>query len=134
MPIFRYFLFASAFVVALLFALDRNLSPPTEQPAGPDVDRTIIRINSARTVPEKIIFDTSAQIDTPISPPVLAAEPQGQAASNTLATAESPKPQTTRSSPLQHGSTPTTAHHSTRTAHSASPRRLYDRQVMVGAF
>lgn len=134
MLIVRYFLFASAFAVALLFALDRNLSPLGERPAGPDVDRTVMRINSARTLPEKIIFDTSAQFNARVSPPVLAAEPQDQAASNILATAEAPKPQTKRTSPPQHGATPTTALHSTRTARSASSRRVYDRQVIVGAF
>lgn len=134
MPIFRYVLFAGAFAVALLFALDRNLSPLVQRPASPDVDRTVIRINSALTLPEKIIFDTSAQITATISPPVLAAEPQDETASNTLATADVPKPQMKRTSPLQHGAPPTTALHSSRAARSASSRRLYDRQVMVGAF
>ncbi|MHC4051404.1 hypothetical protein [Bradyrhizobium sp. 25ACV] len=81
MPIVRYFLIAGAFVVALLFALDRSLPPLAELSTGPGVDRSNIRIHSARAWPEKIIFDASAQ-----------------------------------------------------TAHTASPRWLADRQVIVGTF
>ncbi|WP_375306789.1 hypothetical protein WI560_02690 [Bradyrhizobium sp. A11] len=94
MPIVRYFLFASCFSLALLFALDRSLPPLAELSAGPEVERTNIRIRSARPWPEKIIFDTSTQIATTASSPLLAAEPPAHAAGNALAMVEPRTPAT----------------------------------------
>lgn len=74
MPIIRYFLFAGAFAIALLFAIDRNLPPLATPSAAPTVDRTVIRIRSARALPEKIILDTSASIAAAASSPLIAAE------------------------------------------------------------
>lgn len=133
MPIIRYFLFAGALVVALLFALDRNLPPLGERSIGPEVDRSIIRIHSARALPEKIIFDTSTQIGATVSSPLLAAEPPAHIASNALAMAEPRKPETNTPAP-QRGATRAAGLRSNRAARSAASRRLYDRQVMVGAF
>lgn len=132
MPVIRYFLFAGAFVVALLFALDSNLPPVRERSAGPEVDRSVIRIHSARALPEKIIFDTS-EIAT-ISSPLLAAGLPDRAASNAVATAEPPKPETKIAPVPQRGATQATSLRSKRATRSASSRRLYDRQMMVEAF
>lgn len=81
MPIIRYFLFASAFVVALLFALDRNLPPLDNMSASAPIGRNVIRIHSARALPEKIILDTSTGIAAAASTPLLAAEVPSHAVS-----------------------------------------------------
>jgi hypothetical protein len=76
--------FASSLVVALLFSLDHSLPPPAERAAGPDFDRTTIRIRSARALPEKIIF-TSTRIAATVFSPLLAADPLGHGESDALA-------------------------------------------------
>ncbi|MBR1070317.1 MULTISPECIES: hypothetical protein [Bradyrhizobium] len=65
MPIFRYFLFAGALLLALLFAADRYLPAPVEEADRSDPDRTIIRIASTKSLPEKVVFDTRPQADMP---------------------------------------------------------------------
>lgn len=66
MPIIRYFVFVGGVLLALLFAADRYLPAPVEAAAVADPDRTIIRIKSASSVPEKIVFDTSQRTEAPI--------------------------------------------------------------------
>ena len=92
MPIVRYVLFASCFSLALLSWLDRQLPPLGDRSAGPEVERTNIRIRSARAWPEKIIFDTSTQIATAVSSPLLANERQDDHASQAVAMATPEKP------------------------------------------
>ncbi|MBB4376318.1 hypothetical protein GGD66_001701 [Bradyrhizobium sp. CIR48] len=58
MPIIRYFVFVGGVLLTLLLAADRYLPAPGEPAATADHDRTIIRIASARMLPEKIVFDT----------------------------------------------------------------------------
>lgn len=65
MPIIRYFVFVSGLLLALLFAADRYLPAPVEWAGAADPDRTTIRISSARSLPEKIVFDTRPRIDVP---------------------------------------------------------------------
>ncbi|MGY8683137.1 hypothetical protein Q2941_35985 [Bradyrhizobium sp. UFLA05-153] len=65
MPIIRYFVFVGGLLLALLFAADRYLPAPVETAAVADPDRTIIRISSARSLPEKIVFDTRPRADVP---------------------------------------------------------------------
>ncbi|SCB54082.1 hypothetical protein GA0061098_102337 [Bradyrhizobium shewense] len=65
MPIIRYFVFVGGVLLALLFAADRYLPAPGEPAATADPDRTIIRIASARKLPEKIVFDTRPRADMP---------------------------------------------------------------------
>ncbi|TWA92586.1 hypothetical protein [Bradyrhizobium stylosanthis] len=66
MPIIRYFVFVGGLLLALLFVADRYLPVPVEAAAVADPDRTIIRIKSARSLPEKIVFDTSPRAHAPI--------------------------------------------------------------------
>ena len=66
MPIIRYFVFVGGLLLALLFAADRYLPAPGPTPAVADPDRTIIRIKSARSLPDKIVFDTSPRAEMPI--------------------------------------------------------------------
>ncbi|WP_035978339.1 hypothetical protein [Bradyrhizobium sp. th.b2] len=65
MPIIRYFVFVGSVLVALLFAIDRYLPMPPETGHASDPDKTIIRIRSARSLPEKIVFDTRPQTAAP---------------------------------------------------------------------
>ena len=65
MPIIRYFVFVGSVLVALLFAIDRYLPTPPETGQASDPDKTIIRIRSARSLPEKIVFDTRPQTAAP---------------------------------------------------------------------
>src|SRR5689334_13288599 len=66
MPIIRYFVFVDGLLLALLFTADRYLPAPVEQARPSEPDRTIIRIASARSLPEKIVFDTRPRTDVPI--------------------------------------------------------------------
>ncbi|WP_439365300.1 hypothetical protein ACNJYD_02925 [Bradyrhizobium sp. DASA03005] len=66
MPIIRYFVFVGALLLALLFAADLYLPAPVERAGPSDPDRTIIRIASARSLPEKIVFDTRPRVDVPM--------------------------------------------------------------------
>lgn len=65
MPIIRYFVFVGGLLLALLFAADRYLPAPVGRTDAADPDRTIIRISSARRLPEKIVFDTRPRADVP---------------------------------------------------------------------
>ncbi|MCP3402014.1 MULTISPECIES: hypothetical protein [unclassified Bradyrhizobium] len=53
-------------MLALLFVADRYMPAPVEAAAVADPDRTIIRIKSARSLPEKIVFDTSQRAEAPM--------------------------------------------------------------------
>ncbi|MCS3944657.1 hypothetical protein [Bradyrhizobium japonicum] len=53
-------------LVALLFAVDRYLPTLPENGHASDPDKTIIRIRSARSLPEKIVFDTRPQTAAPV--------------------------------------------------------------------
>ncbi|KYG98506.1 hypothetical protein [Bradyrhizobium sp. DOA1] len=72
MPIIRYFVFVGGLLLALLFAADRYMPAPVEAVAVADPDRTIIRITSARSLPEKIVFDTRQRAEAPM---IVQAEP-----------------------------------------------------------
>jgi hypothetical protein len=67
MLILKYFLFAGGFLLSLMFAADRYLPRAAEQAAAKDVDRSIIRIRTARPVPAKVEFDTSHPMTTSIA-------------------------------------------------------------------
>ncbi|WP_074127096.1 hypothetical protein [Bradyrhizobium sp. NAS96.2] len=80
MPIIRYFVFVGGLLLALLFAADRYLPAPIETAAAADPDKTIIRISSARSPPEKIVFDTRPRADVPsiVQADVTSEDPQEQ--------------------------------------------------------
>ncbi|WP_407122629.1 hypothetical protein [Bradyrhizobium sp. STM 3561] len=65
MPIIRYFVFVGGLLLAVLFVADRYLPAPVQRAGPSDLDRTIIRIAAARTLPEKIVFDTRPRADLP---------------------------------------------------------------------
>jgi len=63
MPIIRYFVVVGGVLIALLLAADRYFPAPVERTNATDLDRTTIRISSARRLPEKIVFDTRPRAD-----------------------------------------------------------------------
>jgi len=65
MPIIRYFVFVGGVLLALLFATDRYLPAPVDRPDASGLDKIIIRTHSAQSLPEHIVFDTSARVDAP---------------------------------------------------------------------
>jgi hypothetical protein len=77
-PLFRYFLFVGAALVALLFAVNwvssGSIPRPVQQAStqAPTND-AILRIQSGQKWPEKIVFDTTMPTITPPPPPVIAA-------------------------------------------------------------
>jgi hypothetical protein len=83
MPLVRYFLFVGGMLLALLFVTDA-FSPKVPVVADrTDADMPIIRIQSARKWPERVVFDTSiptivpaaaAPTETTAPPPPTAAD------------------------------------------------------------
>jgi hypothetical protein len=71
MPIFKYFVLVGGCLLALLFATDHYLPRQVERASAADVDRSIIRIRSARVGPERVEFDTA---HPPRSSPAIQAE------------------------------------------------------------
>lgn len=134
MPIIRYFLFAGAFAVALLFVLDRNLPPVSNIAASPQVDRTVIRVRSARILPEKVIFDTSTQIAATVSLPLLAAEQAERSFQDALAMGGRVRPRPNVTPMPRRGARAAIGFRSKRAA-ASSPRLDEDeQQATTGAF
>jgi len=119
--------------VVLLLALDCSQPPRAEIATSSSVDRSIIRIHSARAWPEKIIFDTSTRIATAVSSPLLATERPDDHASQTFAMAGGAEAGHGNHSRISAEIVRATNPRSKRTSHSR-PSRLSDRHVMVGAF
>src|SRR3954469_17034946 len=59
MPIVQYFICVGSVLLTLLFFVDRN-DPRAATAPRADVDRSILRIESAQRWPERIVFDSSA--------------------------------------------------------------------------
>jgi hypothetical protein len=65
-PVARYFIFAGGALAALLLIIAWCLPVPATMFAGQTaIDKTVIRIRSARKWPEKIVLDTSQPTLTP---------------------------------------------------------------------
>lgn len=73
MPLGRYFAFTGSILVALLFLADWYMPKTSIAPGRPDVDRSIIRIQSLHRWPEAVVFDTS--LPTIVPPAAVAAVP-----------------------------------------------------------
>ena len=73
MPLARYFLVIGGVLLALLFVVDAVLpSLPVVDKTDAAVDMPVIRINSDRKWPERVVFDTSTSAFTAV--PTLKAE------------------------------------------------------------
>jgi hypothetical protein len=69
MPLIRYFLIAGGALLGLLFLADWRFPSTMREASGDEIDRTIIRIHSARVLPAAVNFDTSMPMPTPIPKP-----------------------------------------------------------------
>jgi hypothetical protein len=70
MPVVRYLVVVGGVLLALLLAVERHLPAVADRSAETDVDRGIIRIRSAQTFPERIVFDTAASAGVAVATPV----------------------------------------------------------------
>ena len=76
MPVARYFIFVGGTLATLLCVAGWCLAtPPAMFADQPAIDRTIIRIKSARKRPEKVVLDTSQPT---ITPPAVEEPPAAQ--------------------------------------------------------
>src|SRR5260370_37288610 len=76
MPVVRYFVLVGGVLLALLFLLNEVLPqlPVAERVAESGPNRSVIRINSDRKWPERVVFDTNMPTIVPPVAPVLVAK------------------------------------------------------------
>ncbi len=76
MPVARYFLLVGGVLLALLFLLNEVLPqlPVAERVAESGSNKSVIRINSDRKWPERVVFDTNMPTIVPPIAPVLVAK------------------------------------------------------------
>ena len=76
MPVARYFLLVGGVLLALLFLLNEVLPqlPVAERVAESGSNKSVIRINSDRKWPERVVFDTNMPTIVPPITPVLVAK------------------------------------------------------------
>jgi hypothetical protein len=80
MPVARYFLFVGAALLALLFVADAYLPKlPVTAVTDASVDTPMIRIQSDRKWPERIVFDTSITMVSPVQTAAVVQAPAGVA-------------------------------------------------------
>lgn len=80
MPLWRYFAFSGSVLLAVLLLADWCLPKSSAESSRVEVDKTIIRIHSAKQWPDAIVFDTnrptmSAPVSVADSAPVEAPMP-----------------------------------------------------------
>jgi hypothetical protein len=75
MPLGRYLLYVGGVLLTLLFLIDAHLPHSAAGPAAGDIDRSIIRIQSAYRWPSAVVFDTSQPTIVPPPPEVIAEAP-----------------------------------------------------------
>ncbi|MEA2920481.1 MAG: hypothetical protein QOF07_444 [Bradyrhizobium sp.] len=59
MPLWRYFAFSGSVLLALLLLADWYLPKSSAESARAEIDKTVIRIHSAKQWPEAIVFDAN---------------------------------------------------------------------------
>jgi hypothetical protein len=69
MPLARYFLFVGGVLLALLFVSDAFLpKPPAPEISEAGINMPVIRINSDRKWPKRVVFDTNIPTTVPVPP------------------------------------------------------------------
>jgi hypothetical protein len=71
MPLWRYFAFSASALIALLLLADWYLPKSLAESSRAEVDKTVIRIHSAKQWPDAVVFDTNHPV---ISAPVSVAD------------------------------------------------------------
>lgn len=81
MPVLRYFVLVGGVLLALLFLSNEVLPqlPVAERVAESGPNKSVIRINSDRKWPERVVFDTNMPTIVPPVAPALVAEAAGPA-------------------------------------------------------
>ena len=81
MPVVRYFLLVGGVLLALLFLSNEVLPqlPVAERVAESGPDKPVIRINSDRKWPERVVFDTNMPTIVPPVAPALVAKAEAAA-------------------------------------------------------
>ena len=81
MPVARYFLLVGGVLLALLFLSNEVLPqlPVAERVAEAGRDKSVIRINSDRKWPERVVFDTNMPTIVPPVAPALVAKAEAAA-------------------------------------------------------
>jgi hypothetical protein len=76
MPVVRYFVLVGGVLLALLFLSNEVLPqlPVAERVAEASPDKPVIRINSDRKWPERVVFDTNMPTIVPPTAPALVAK------------------------------------------------------------
>ena len=59
MPLWRYFAFSGSVLLALLLLADWYLPKSSAESSRAEVDKTVIRIHSAKQWPDAVVFDTN---------------------------------------------------------------------------
>jgi len=126
MPIIRYFVVVGGVLIALLLAADRYFPAPVERTNATDLDRTTIRIRSARGLPEKIVFDTRPRADlAAVATGEPSGEPQSPAREALAAMPAGATPEAKKEPPTRrHAEARSQAKRWTKPARPSSERRL----------
>ena len=78
MPLIRYFVFTGGALLAVLYLADYYMAGPVSAAAETGPDLSIVRIHSAQTWPEKIVFDTNVR-QIPLTKTVASSTPDAAA-------------------------------------------------------
>ena len=129
MPIIRYFVCVGGALLALLFAAEwyfPALADRTNAEAdAARVDKTVIRIHSARSLPERIVFDTAAPNVAPTTAAVDSrAEPRGDRVRQVSAAMQETKPSTASTETREHAERRVRARRTPKMTRRQSERRL----------
>ena len=121
MPLVRYFLYTGGVLLTLLFLLDWYLPSPAVEAARADVDRSIIRLQSAHKWPAAVVFDTSQPTIVPPAPApeVAAAAPPARSSRDALAMVQHVEP---AAHPAKPAAAPRRAARRVKVARAPTPR------------
>jgi hypothetical protein len=133
MPIIRYFVCVGLLLTALLFAADRYLPASVDQAQSAHLDKTIIRIRSARSLPEKILFDTRSPAIVAPAPAAEAADSSSRDVFAAVTEATAPKTEDQKPLPQKLAQERPRAKRSSRPVRRTPERRLaFDRRDFFG--
>ncbi|MBR0719021.1 hypothetical protein [Bradyrhizobium liaoningense] len=134
MPIIKYFVFVGLLLTALLFAADRYFPASVDHAQSANLDKTIIRIRSARNLPERIVLDTrSPEIIAPMAPAAEAAESSSRKAFAAMMEAAAPKTEEQKPLAQKFAQEKPRAKRSTKPVRRTPERRLaFDRRDFFG--
>ncbi|GAC1345004.1 MAG: hypothetical protein NVSMB20_20620 [Bradyrhizobium sp.] len=123
MPLWRYFAFSGSVLLALLLLANWFMPQSSAESSRVEVDKTVIRIHSAKQWPDAIVFDTnrptiSAPVSVaeaaPVEAPMPAVEPSTRQAFAQLAPAAPVRPAASDAAPKKEVAKKMAARHPVR--------------------